>query len=503
MDIIGVLERRKKYPIGSKTANVNEVDYIISETQSDKDTVCIVLPVSFLDKKNSDVSTLKELIFDDWHVSGIYDLSKIWAPYTSIEFNLICLIKNKPTNVSFSKYEGLNTFKGDINHRVAKGELGKQIITDEYDIYLQELSSIIENKKNKFIKSRAYLFVIPYSSLNHNHLSINYYHPELIENQKKLEQETTKILSDVAEILIPQSDRDEKGLVFSSSNFSYPIQINRLKEGKRTNIELRKGDILLSRYGNNKAFLVNEELDKKLYPSIHTFVIRCSSETISPEYLFLYLQSDTVTKYVIRHQLGISIKTISIQYLKSLPIIIPETIVIERSINLFKTLFETPKEDTIATINSELFSNNSPTKPIQIEFIEEFINKEKNYKLKLIKSIVDDDLREIQKCINANAYKSVIILSGSVLEAVLMDWLSEINQKDYLVSDIDFSLFNMIKELDSKGYFDKPLTDAAHNIREKRNLVHPKKYLRTRAKLDKKTIIKTIDDLKQILQKRL
>jgi hypothetical protein len=503
MDIIGVLERRKKYPIGHKTTNVNDVDYIISETQSDKIIAYIILPVYFLDKNNSDVAKIKNLILENWHVSGIYDLSKIWAPYTNIEFNLICLNKNKPVNVSFSKYKGLNTFKSESTYKFVQGEFGGQIITEEFSLYLQELSNIIESEKNIFIKSRAYLFTIPYSSFNNNHFSINYYEPDLIENQKKLELETTKILSEVAEILVPKSATDEKGFIISPSNYSYPIQINRLKEGKRTNIELRKGDILLSRYGNNKAFLVNEELDKKLYPSIHTFVIRCSSETISPEYLFLYLQSDTVTKYVIRHQLGISIKTISIQYLKSLPIIIPETIVIERSINLFKTLFETPKEDTIATINSELFSNKSPTKPIQIEFIEEFINKEKNYKLKLIKSIVDDDLREIQKCINANAYKSVIILSGSVLEAVLMDWLSEINQKDYLVSDIDFSLFNMIKELDSKGYFDKPLTDAAHNIREKRNLVHPKKYLRTRAKLDKKTIIKTIDDLKQILQKRL
>lgn len=90
-----------------------------------------------------------------------------------------------------------------------------------------------------------------------------------------------------------------------------------------------------------------------------------------------------------------------------------------------------------------------------------------------------------------------------MLEAVLMDWLSEINQKDYLASDIDFPLFNMIEELDKKGYFDRKITDAAHNIRKRRNLVHPKKYLNSKTRLDKKIIIETISDLEKILQARL
>jgi hypothetical protein len=55
----------------------------------------------------------------------------------------------------------------------------------------------------------------------------------------------------------------------------------------------------------------------------------------------------------------------------------------------------------------------------------------------------------------------------------------------------------------SKGYFDKAITDAAHNIRKQRNLVHPKAYLNSRARIDKKTIIKTISELKKVLQERL
>lgn len=503
MDITKLLERRKRYPIGSKTTNVNEIDYITSELESNEEIIGVALPASFLNRKNSDISTLKELIFDDWHVLGIYDLSKIWDPYTAIDFNLICLGKNKPENIIFSKYEGLKTFAGDRGHRISAGEIGKQVITDEYSLYLQELSDIIANRKDKFVKSKGSIFILPSASLNHEHLSINYYHPDLIENQNKLDQENTELLSEVAEIIVPRQDGIEKCRVFSPVNFAYPIQLEKIKEGKKTNITLRKGDILLSRVGSQKAFLLSEELDGELYPSIHTFVIRCNSNIITPEYLFLYLQSDTAKKYVMRHQTGTVINSLSRKYLELLPIIIPDKTVIERSENLFKTLFETPKEDTIAKINSELFSKTLPKKPIQIEFIEEFIKKSKDYKLRLIKNIVDDDLIEIQHCINIQAYKSAIILSGSVLEAVLIDWLSEINQKNYLASDIDFSLFDMIKELDRKGYFDRGITDAAHNIRKQRNLVHPKEYLNSKIRLDKKTIIKTISELKIILQKRL
>lgn len=46
MNIAKLLERRKKYPIGSKTINVNEIDYIMSELESNEDIIGIVLPAS-------------------------------------------------------------------------------------------------------------------------------------------------------------------------------------------------------------------------------------------------------------------------------------------------------------------------------------------------------------------------------------------------------------------------------------------------------------------------
>ena len=503
MDIRKTLEIRKLYPIGSRTTNVNEVDYITSVMESNENIIGLALPLSFLNRRHSDIETLKELIFDDWYISGIYDLSRIWYPYAGLEFNLICLSKTKPDKIRLSKYESSNTYTGTSQSNNKLGMVGKQTISDDYSIYLSELSYIIVGKKETFTEAKASLFSVPYLSLNKDHLSINYYHPDLIENQNKLDQEKTVILSELVDILIPKQDRNKICPIFGPANFNYPIQYNKMREGKATNITLNKGHILFSMVGNQRSFLIDEKPKIDISPSIHTLVLQCKSGKITPEYLFLYLQSDTVKKYVIRHLTGSVVNAISRKDLQLLPVIIPDTLVLDRSENLFRILFREPKDDTIERINNELFNPKISAKPIQVKFIKEFIKKSKSYKLGLIKTIIDDDLREIKQCVDANAYKSAIILCGSVLEAVLLDWLSEIDSKNYLVSDIDFSLFEMIKNLDRKGYFDRSLTDAAHSIRKQRNLIHPKVYFKSRGRIDKKSILKTINELKKILVTRL
>jgi hypothetical protein len=233
VDIVKLLERRKRYPCGSKETNVNEIDYITSELTSNEDVVGIALPTSFLNKKMFGVSTLKKLIFDDWYVLGIYDLSRIFEPYAGVDFNLICLGKKPPENITFSKYEGVSTFVGDRSCVGVAREFGKQVITDEYLLYLHELSSIIKNHEDKFFESKGSIFIAPSKLLDYEHLSVNYYHPDLVENQNKLDQENTVLLSEVAKIIAPKKSGDEMCLLFGPANFTYPIRIDNVKEGKK------------------------------------------------------------------------------------------------------------------------------------------------------------------------------------------------------------------------------------------------------------------------------
>lgn len=42
-----------------------------------------------------------------------------------------------------------------------------------------------------------------------------------------------------------------------------------------------------------------------------------------------------------------------------------------------------------------------------------------------------EDIKELDACFASGAYKATLILTGSVLEAFLLDWLSEIDGKNY------------------------------------------------------------------------
>lgn len=86
--------------------------------------------------------------------------------------------------------------------------------------------------------------------------------------------------------------------------FEYPLSVSKIEDKKITNIELQKGDILYARHGNGRSYLLTEEPKKPIYAHNGTFVIRLKDSSISPEYLLLYLQSDTGRKYAKRHAQG-------------------------------------------------------------------------------------------------------------------------------------------------------------------------------------------------------
>lgn len=104
------------------------------------------------------------------------------------------------------------------------------------------------------------------------------------------------------------------------------------------------------------------------------------------------------------------------------------------------------------------------------------------------KKSVEKYLAEIKNDIDAGSYYSATILMGSVLEAFLIDWLSEIDGKDYFHEDymIVDKKYHHERRADLKDYIDeiqKKRPDwiagakKATEIRKKRNLVHAKLYI--------------------------
>lgn len=129
------------------------------------------------------------------------------------------------------------------------------------------------------------------------------------------------------------------------------------------------------------------------------------------------------------------------------------------------------------------------------------------------KDIILRDMNELRSCFTSGTYKAAIILAGSILEAFLIDWLSEIHDKDFF--NEDFMVFdkyrNKYRRADLKDYISsiaelkKPnwfdAASKATEIRKKRNLVHAKLYIND-ADISRETCTEVINYLEYVINTR-
>lgn len=503
INIIKLLEERKKYPI-SNLRN-SESTYINEKLSGSDQKIGLILPVMFLHSIRE--AEVRRKIFNDWNIYGMFDLAEVWKPVTNVKFILLILQKDKPEYVYFSKYQSKDTFTGKIDYRNT-GLIGKQDITNNYQYYITSLEKTISDEIINEDKDKNYkIWKVKSSDVDLTNLQISFYDPDTREALNKLKQEKTKPLKELAEILRPRKLQGANGLVIKTKDFSYPLNTKELLTEQQTTVKLQKGDILFSDSfsGAKKFYLISSESKEPIYASTFLVVIRPKSNEITPAYLFLYLQSETVLKYIQLFQRGTFFPQIRSKDLLELPVILPDKITQKKSENVFKTLFLKDKVDVIQAINKELFDTATPDKPIQKEFIFEELEELRMFKREVIERVIEGDLRELNTCIEKKLYKSFLILSGSVLEAFLLDWISEVEKKDYFSPDTeDFTLGKLIWKLKKahQQIFDEDLIKRADKIREKRNFVHPKEYFNTYEKLNDDICYEVVNDLRVIFSKR-
>lgn len=136
----------------------------------------------------------------------------------------------------------------------------------------------------------------------------------------------------------------------------------------------------------------------------------------------------------------------------------------------------------------------------------------------VLKQMLKEDIDELEKCFDAGAYKATLILAGSILEAFLIDWLSEKDGIDYFTTpymvtktnrrgeeyqkedDRLVTYIKAIKELEMPTWMEP--SEKADNIRNQRNLVHVKLCLKDNVQINKETCATVIHDLKDIISTR-
>lgn len=152
---------------------------------------------------------------------------------------------------------------------------------------------------------------------------------------------------------------------------------------------------------------------------------------------------------------------------------------------LFKKMYEVVKQ-TKLTVHNKLENNE----------ISSFYDNN-------AKEIILKDLTELRLCFKAKAYKATIIMAGSILEAFLIDWLSEIDGINYFNKKEEryglLYYINRIHNLKKSTWDDA--AKKAKKIRIKRNLVHAKLYIDDND-ISKETCTEVINYLEYVVKTR-
>lgn len=498
ISVLDVIKQRRNFPILGLRQD-SEVKYAQTVLKSSENIALLMFPVGVLIGSSRQSQQLRNLIFENWNVIGIFDIGSIFEPTTGIRFSLISLTRQKVAKVYFGNF--LGRIFSSIPKRDFKSDNVRELppITSEFDSYLISIESLIVNQNAPKSASFCKFFFVDEKAFDKERLDIEYYNPELVENEEWIRSEKWALLSSVAEVYLPRSTQKPARNLYSKY-FSYPLTKDVPVAEKGTDIVLEKGDILVASIGFQKAYLVHETPPyKDLRPAPTFFVIRPKSELITSYYLFLYLQSNTARKYAERYKTGVIFQRINLSDLRDFPIVLPDLATQQYSQNLFERIFLKSQENQLDLINDLLFSKDISEKQVQREFVLEELETVRLYKRELIASLLKDDLIEINHCLDVHAYKSTLILCGSILEAILLDWVSEVEQRNYFAEERDPPLNDVIKDLTVQ------LGDAkerAMRIKDKRNLVHPRRFLRNDEKIDKQMCAKVIADLREILKRR-
>ena len=526
MDILELIERRTKYPLGMSTGDawiVEATDYVVDE-------FAIIAPENSLNDNlyGRNGRNRIQAILVKYNLKAMFDIQNPYAS-TNVKFFLYVFSKEACDQIKYGIYK--KQLKNKNNKSNNSGEI---VIPNEYpEEYIDYLSSIedfIDNDACPQDTDSQEFGIIDSSVRDKNVWDPNRYNKQTVEIKKALRKEETVPLSSVATIIKPRYIGKENYTKYclAASNWNYPINYDKLKEGRETNCPLHKGDIIF--ISKDKMFLLYETPP---YP-IHTnsvmmaYIIRPTN--ISPEYLYLYLKSETAQVVIQSIQVGGVLPKIKLEDIKNFPVILPRED-IENYKNIFYTQnFSVKNIDNYNHIMFQLAETKTD------ECVEGILNQElvdnfKFYKTDILEKFLEQDINELNICYNHKAYKATLILAGSILEAILIDWLSEIKGINYfdeanvykvkkpkrdkktkqILCDENGKTIFCEKDAVLSDYIDeikileKPPwceADKAHTIRKKRNLVHAKLCLKEETKIDEALCNQVKQYLIDVLQSR-
>lgn len=503
--VLDLIKKRIQYPLGHKIGDA-WVDEIL---QRDDEIAYLITTENLSTLTGIQERNKRRILFEKYHVLGIFGLSN---PMAGTAVNLMLLVLHKDTNN--------NVLSGTYNNGLYYGRsyrLGLREDNVPLDIYPADFHDYCR-KIERWVTEG----VIPsdgdcykFHSFNSQDLDLDRVYPQhyskaVFDIYNFLKQEQTVPLSTIAAVIRPRPVRGERAKVISARDFSYPLSCEKIGEGWKTDTLICKGDILCKNCMTDKLYLLLDEISEEIYAGANDIVIR-PNNTEEASYLFSYIQSDTGRTVISANTTGTVLPRMTRRDWEQIPVILPKKPMVEYE----KYLRLQHYQQKSASEYNEFISSFSEIQ--DVHSVEDVLNVEmvktvRLYKGETIRGFLEEDLKELNACFRAKAYKATLILCGSILEAVLIDWVSEKYRKNYFEEDlyvrdrngrnkradlIDY--IDIIKEIQKPAWMEE--AGKAHIIRQKRNLVHAKLCLKS-DDINEAVCREVIDYLNDVLKTR-
>lgn len=463
-----------------------------------------------------------ERLLSTYYIHELFEIGNCYLGSLNMPFTYWHISKDRPEIVKTSVYHGSShPYRDDEVTALRTSDKYK----NEYMEYLSKLNQwVMDDEKPSDEKLKCEFNIISGIEFDITKPYARYYRKNNDKLRKLLINEEIVPLSEFATIArasvedINSIEMNAKTLAPNKlPSYPYVPEMEAIDYVKSTE-KIHKGDIIKVK---NDFFLVDKESDFDLYAPPGRTIIRAKG--ICPEYLYLYLSSN-VAKKILRE---FRIPTGDYSYtdlagsIEQFPVIKPKE-KMEDYIEKFKK---------IASPGIRYYIEEKEEKPSSIEQVlkKEIVKKIEINSDNLVKKQIDEDIAELNTCFENKAYKATLILAGSIMEAILIDWLSALNHVNYFEKTLmkrEYDKKNHCYKTDEDGnyiyiegtsanladYIDEirdikrpewmDEAKGAHKIRKKRNLVHAKLCLKENVQIDAKLCDEVIGYLKKIIESR-
>jgi hypothetical protein len=465
IDIMDCIRERQNYIYSGKRDELLELKF----AEGKQDCVFVAMEGFF------DVANNASLIPEGYVPRCVFELGNV-SSNRGVRFALFWFTKARVTECLFAV----------LGRRFERASRGACLATSgnlggEYSAYIETCELYASGEVPKVNADLGVFFSVSLSELDEGRFAPSYYLPELRRIRKALVDSDAVRLDSISEVLKPRriGGGDDVALL-GPKNVRFPVDLRNLERGCATTVALEPGDVVLCAVGeDNRAIVYEGGIDELVYARESCIVVRPFG--MSSEYLCFYLSSDIVQLILRAFSKGVVIKHLGIKAVSSLPVSLP-SMGDAYYAREYEVLSGRGLRDyfDLATLRA--------ADPGHVEMIldEEISARIRAYDEEWLRSFLRADIKELNTCYSHGAYKAAIILAGSILEAVLIDWLSEINHTNYFQEPCALidresgkrrsdTLHNYIEEI---RYISHPdwdrEADSAHEIRKMRNLVHAK-----------------------------